>query len=96
MPVFYIRIQCNYTYTMILGSSPIPTHTRHDVNDGMSVWADSAALLWMRVFSTGEFMVPTELRRLEQYRKYKNEEVVVLNNILRHEVNAGYATDMYR
>jgi hypothetical protein len=41
--------------------------------------------------------VPTALRALDQFRQYKDEEVVVLNNILRHEVNAGYTLgEVYR
>jgi hypothetical protein len=45
----------------------------------------------------GEWSVPPHLRILEMLKESEDEEVVLLNNILRHEINVGYSLgDVYR
>lgn len=94
------RLQLSYTLeNPLLLIPPKPKALSYFIVAGLVFLPCSMELLDMRFMlkRLGELAIPASLKSLEQFCSYRDEEVVVLNNILRHETNAGYVLDdMYR
>ena len=74
---------------------PKPATLSYCVVAGLVFLPLSMELLNMRymIKRFGDMSVPSALKGLEQWCRFKGEEVVVLTNILRHEANTGYEVE---